>query len=76
MQTVQLVIFYLYLIFYTYIQIFNRMDRKVFRWKLNRTLASVAKRTSTSTTPTLFCSSHCGSCLVRESLGNVNLGKI
>jgi hypothetical protein len=36
-------------------------------------LASAAKGTSTSPTPTLFCSSlrHFGSCPVRESLGNV-----
>jgi hypothetical protein len=35
MQTVQLVIFYLYLMFYICLQIFDGMRCKVFRRKLN-----------------------------------------
>jgi hypothetical protein len=35
MQTVQLVIFYLYLMFHACLQTFNEMRYKVFGWELN-----------------------------------------
>jgi hypothetical protein len=41
MQTVQLVIFYLYLMLYACLQTFDGMGRKVFGWELNTPLMNL-----------------------------------